>query len=74
VNPTAAFIIIMVGFLIQWPTLPTLIMFPLLIWVYSRLARREEKEVLAMFGDQYAQYAKNTPRFIPELKRGAVSY
>lgn len=68
----AAFIVIMVGFLVQWPTLPTLLMFPVLVWLYIRLARREEKEALAMFGEQYAQYAKNTPRFIPELRWDAV--
>jgi protein-S-isoprenylcysteine O-methyltransferase Ste14 len=70
----AAFIVIMVGFLVQWPTLPTLLMFPVLVWLYIRLARREEKEALAMFGEQYVQYAKNTPRFIPELRWEAVSY
>ena len=63
-----AFILIMVGFLVQWPTLPTLIMFPILIWLYRRLARREEKEALEMFGEQYARYAENTPRFIPQLR------
>jgi protein-S-isoprenylcysteine O-methyltransferase Ste14 len=51
----AAFIVIMVGFLVQWPTLPTLLMFPVLVWLYIRLARREEKEALAMFGEQYAK-------------------
>ncbi len=68
-----AFIVIMVGFLVQWPTLPTLLMFPVLVWLYIRLARREEKEALAMFGEQYAQYAENIPRFIPELQWDAVS-
>jgi protein-S-isoprenylcysteine O-methyltransferase Ste14 len=68
----AAFIVIMVGFLVQWPTLPTLLMFPVLVWLYIRLARREEKEALAMFGEQYAQYAENTPRFIPELRWSPV--
>ena len=68
----AAFIVIMIGFLVQWPTLPTLLMFPVLVWLYIRLARREEKEALAIFGEKYAQYAKNTPRFIPELRWDAV--
>ena len=63
-----AFIVIMVGFLMQWPTLPTLLMFPVLVWLYMRLARREEKEALEMFGEQYAQYAENTPRFIPQFR------
>jgi len=68
----AAFIIIMLGFLIQWPTLLTLIMFPVLIWVYQRLARREEKEALAEFGELYARYAQNTPRFIPHIRWGSA--
>ena len=63
----AAFMLIMVGYLVQWPTLPTLVMFPILVWTYLRLARREEKEALALFGEKYALYARNTPRFFPEL-------
>lgn len=64
----AAFIVIMAGFLVQWPTLPTLIMFPILVWFYHRLARREEKEALAEYGERYARYAENTPRFIPQFR------
>lgn len=64
----AAFMVIMLGFLVQWPTLPTVLMFPVLVWLYIRLARREEKEALAMFGEKYARYAENTPRFIPQLR------
>ncbi len=59
------FVLIMVGFLLQWPTLITLIMFPILITMYTRLARREERESLADFGDEYARYAAVTPAFIP---------
>jgi len=65
----AGFISIMLGFLVQWPTLPTLVMFPVLVWVYLRLARREEEEALAEFGEQYARYVENTPRFIPRIWR-----
>jgi protein-S-isoprenylcysteine O-methyltransferase Ste14 len=63
----AAFILIMVGFLLQWPTLITLVMFPILVYMYVALARREEREVLAEFGEGYAQYAAATPRFFPRL-------
>ena len=63
-----AFIIIMLGFLLQWPTLPTLIMFPILVYFYVRLAKREEQEVLAMFEEEYKNYMRVTPGFIPELK------
>jgi protein-S-isoprenylcysteine O-methyltransferase Ste14 len=68
-----AFIIIMIGFLVQWPTLPTLLMFPIMVWIYIRLARREEKEALKMFGDQYARYMQNTPGFIPRVKLTIVT-
>jgi protein-S-isoprenylcysteine O-methyltransferase Ste14 len=65
------FILIMLGFLLQWPTLPTLVMFPILVVMYVRLARREEREALAAFGDAYARYAANTPAFFPRVGRAA---
>ena len=63
----AGFFLIMLGFLIQWPTLITLIMFPILVTMYVRLARREEGESLAEFGEAYAAYAASTPVFVPRL-------
>jgi protein-S-isoprenylcysteine O-methyltransferase Ste14 len=65
----AGFILIMLGFLLQWPTLLTLLMFPILVTMYVRLARREEREVLAEFGGVYARYAAATPAFFPRLRR-----
>jgi len=59
------FVLILLGFLFQWPTLLTLAMFPVLIGMYAWLARTEEREMLAQFGDAYAQYAARTPRFLP---------
>ena len=61
------FILIMLGFLVQWPTILTLAMFPILVWMYVRLARREEREVQAEFGETYARYAGTTPAFIPRV-------
>jgi len=63
-----AFMIIMFGFLLQWPTLPTLIMFPILVYIYARLAKREEEDALATFGEQYSVYMQTTPAFIPKLR------
>ena len=62
------FMLIMLGFLLQWPTLITLIMFPILVAMYVRLARHEEKEVLAEFGENYRRYMLSTPAFLPWLK------
>lgn len=63
-----AFILIMFGFLLQWPTIPTLVMFPILVWVYVRLAKREENIALAEFGDEYRRYMAITPSWIPKFK------
>lgn len=60
-----AFILILLGFLLQWPTLLTLLMFPILAVMYVWLARREEREALAEFGEAYAAYAARTPAFFP---------
>lgn len=62
-----AFVLVMLGFLVQWPTILTLIMFPILVWRYKRLARKEEQEVLAEFGEEYSSYMAKTPGFIPRL-------
>ena len=62
-----AFILIMLGFLLQWPTIPTLVMFPVLVLVYIRLARTEEREALAEFGQEYRDYRSRTPAFIPDF-------
>ena len=63
----AAFIVIMIGFLLQWPTLVTLVMFPILVVVYVRLAHREEREVEAEFGEKWRRYAAATPRWFPSF-------
>lgn len=63
-----AFVVIMVGFLLQWPTLVTLVMFPILLVTYVRLSIKEEKAVEKEFGDVYRRYALETPRFFPKLK------
>lgn len=63
------FILIMFGFLLQWPTLITMIMFPILVTMYMRLAQREELEVLCEFGDEYRRYAARTPAFLPRIRR-----
>jgi protein-S-isoprenylcysteine O-methyltransferase Ste14 len=47
----------MLGFLVQWPTLITLLMCPMLVTMYVRLAHREEREVLTACGETYARYA-----------------
>jgi len=63
------FILVMIGFLFQWPTILTLAMFPVLVFMYVRLARSEEREVAADFGDAYRRYADRVPAFVPRLSQ-----
>ncbi len=62
------FTLIMLGFLFQWPTILTLIMFPILVWMYTRLAHSEERDAKREFGEAWDAYASHTPAFIPQLK------
>jgi protein-S-isoprenylcysteine O-methyltransferase Ste14 len=55
------------AFLIQWPTIPTLIMFPILTIAYYRLAKKEEKEMVERFGQKYFNYQKQVPMLLPRL-------
>ena len=65
-----AFVLVLLGFLLQWPTLLTLLMFPILLVMYARLAVTEEAEMRKRFGAEFDAYAARTPRFLPSW-RGA---
>ena len=62
-----AFVLIMFGFLLQWPTVLTLAMLPILVAMYLRLALTEERESASVFGEQWERYARQTPRFVPKF-------
>lgn len=61
----AGFVLILLGFLFQWPTLLTLLMFPVFVYMYSRLALREERDSREAFGPEWDAYARKVPAFIP---------
>jgi methanethiol S-methyltransferase len=63
------FILVLFGFLLQWPTLLTLAMFPILVVMYVRLARREEREALEQFRDEYRRYMAQVPGWFPSLQQ-----
>ena len=62
------FILVMFGFLLQWPTLLTLAMFPVLVFMYVHLARTEERQALAEFGADYERYMRDVRGFVPRLR------
>ena len=65
----SALFLITVGMLIQWPTLVTAAMWPVLMFMYYRLARREEKEMETRFGEKYLSYRRLVPMFLPRLAK-----
>ena len=64
----AGFVLVLTGFLVQWPTLLTLAMYPFLIWMYARLARSEERETRERFGPVFEGYARCVLAFFPALR------
>lgn len=62
-------ILLIVAFLVQWPTLLTVIMAPILLYAYVRLARSEERMMQAQFDDVYLEYAKDLPKFFPPFRQ-----
>lgn len=68
-----AFVLVMFGFLLQWATIVTLLMFPILVLVYVRLAYAEERDSEIRFGALWQEYAARTPRFIPRRSRSGMN-
>jgi protein-S-isoprenylcysteine O-methyltransferase Ste14 len=58
---------IIFGWLLHWPTLLTLIIFPILVFVYYRLAVSEDTALAQSFGEAFEIYKRQTPRFFPHL-------
>jgi methanethiol S-methyltransferase len=61
------FLMVTLGMLFDWATLPMLIMWPILAMMYVRLAKREEKDMEAEFGQQYREYMGRTGRLVPRI-------
>jgi protein-S-isoprenylcysteine O-methyltransferase Ste14 len=64
-------ILVVIGFIVQWPTFPTIVMAPILIVLYVRLSRREDADLAAASGEAFLDYAARTPAFVPWGRRGA---
>ena len=60
--------LITVGLLIQWPTLITLIMWPILMFAYYKLSMSEEKGLKEKFGEEFERYKASVPAFFPGFK------
>lgn len=68
------FLLITLGMLLEWTTLPLLVMYPILTIVYYRLARKEEADMEQEFGPAYLAYKERTGMFLPKLKLAHVEH
>jgi protein-S-isoprenylcysteine O-methyltransferase Ste14 len=59
--------LITLGMLLDWATLPMLIMWPIMAVLYYRLAKKEEGYMFEQFGKRYAEYRQTTGMFLPLL-------
>lgn len=73
-NPQyVGFLLITLGLNVMWLTMITLILWPILALLYWRLSKREDKDMEEAFGQEFIDYKKNVPGFIPRLRNGSSS-
>jgi protein-S-isoprenylcysteine O-methyltransferase Ste14 len=62
------FLLITLGMNVLWITISTLLLWPILVILYYRLAKEEEKNMEEKFGEEYTKYKQNVPMFIPRVR------
>ncbi len=62
---TGLFIALFGEGVVHWPTLFSVALLPIIVFIYYRLSKREERAVIAKFGDEYLEYQKKVPMFFP---------
>ncbi len=67
---TGLFIIVFGEGIVHWPTIVSVAAFPIIIVAYTLLARKEERQMLETFGDEYREYMRQVPMFIPKRNSG----
>ena len=63
------FLLITLGMNIQWLTIIMLALWPVLVILYTRLSKTEEKEAEEKYGEEFLKYKRAVPGFLPRLKR-----
>ena len=67
------FLLITLGLNVWWLTIITLALWPVVIIVYYKLAKKEEKDAEEEFGEEYLEYKRRVPGWIPRIRRKADS-
>ncbi len=64
---TGLFLIVFGEGVVHWPTIVSVIAFPVILLAYTLLARKEERQMLDQFGDEYRAYQRRVPMFFLHL-------
>lgn len=67
---TGLFLIVFGEGIVHWPTIVSVAAFPIIVFAYTMLARKEERQMLKKFGDEYREYQRRVPMFIPRFDSG----
>lgn len=65
---TGLFLIIFGEGIVHWPTIVSVLAFPVILVAYTLLAHKEERKMLEQFGDKYRTYQQRVPMFLPRLR------
>lgn len=61
------FFLITLGMILEWATLPLIVLYAILLVMYYRLAKKEERDMVEEFGPEYEAYRARTKMFVPKL-------
>jgi len=64
----AGLLLVVLGQLVHWPTIPTLLLTPVILVLYVRLAQREEVDLIERFGAAYRRYQQQAPMLVPRWR------
>jgi len=67
---TGLFLIVFGEGIVHWPTIVSVVAFPVILLAYAHLARKEERQMIATFGERYRAYQQRVPMFIPRFEHG----
>ena len=67
---TGLFLVVFGEGVVHWPTIVSVAAFPVIVLAYALLARKEERQMIEKFGDEYREYQRRVPMFIPRSMSG----